>query len=136
MDAVACDDAPVLLQRPEREVPMTDFVDTRVDVCLYFIAPHALLPADIATIKRLGRLVPIVPIIAKVHLPPARDEFMCPRSRPTDSACVAHMHMRMLYGDGISAVAYSCKVHKLPLKQALMYPEQSMRAILAAGSRW
>ncbi|CAL5223918.1 g6516 [Coccomyxa viridis] len=52
-------------QRPEREVPMTDFVDTRVDVCLYFIAPHALLPADIATIKRLGRLVPIVPIIAK-----------------------------------------------------------------------
>ncbi len=59
---------PVLLQRPEREVPMTDFVDTRVDVCLYFIAPHALLPADIATIRRLGRMVPIVPIIAKVCL--------------------------------------------------------------------
>lgn len=47
-------------------MPMTEFVDTRVDICLYFIAPHALLPADIATIKRLGRMVPIVPIIAKV----------------------------------------------------------------------
>lgn len=45
---------------------MTSFADTRVDICLYFIAPHALLPADIATIKRLGSMVPIVPIIAKV----------------------------------------------------------------------
>ena len=45
---------------------MTEFVDTRVDICLYFIAPHALLPADIANIKRLGRMVPIVPIISKV----------------------------------------------------------------------
>ena len=47
---------------------MTSFADTRVDICLYFIAPHALLPADIATIKRLGSMVPIVPIIAKVPL--------------------------------------------------------------------
>ena len=53
---------------------MTEFVDTRVDICLYFIAPHALLPADIATIKRLGRMVPIVPIIAKVLFTPACDE--------------------------------------------------------------
>ena len=110
MDAVACDDAPVLLQRPEREVPMTDFVDTRVDVCLYFIAPHALLPADIATIKRLGRLVPIVPIIAKVHLPPARDELMCQSSR----LLIAHVWRICTCAPHMSAVAHSCKVHKLP----------------------
>ena len=57
----------MLLQRPNRQVPMTEFVDTRVDICLYFIAPHALLPADIATMQRLGRTVPIVPIISKVQ---------------------------------------------------------------------
>ena len=68
IDWMTYNDLPVLLQRPEREVPMTDFVDTRVDVCLYFITPNALLPADIATIKRLGRMVPIVPIISKVHV--------------------------------------------------------------------
>ena len=45
---------------------MTCFEDTRVDICLYFIAPHALLPADIAAIERLGKMVPIVPIISKV----------------------------------------------------------------------
>ena len=45
---------------------MTEFVDTRVDICLYFIAPHALLPVDIANIKRLGSMVPVVPIISKV----------------------------------------------------------------------
>ena len=50
---------------------MTSFADTRVDICLYFIAPHALLPTDIATIERLGSMVPIVPIIAKVPLSPS-----------------------------------------------------------------
>ena len=50
---------------------MTSFADTRVDICLYFIAPHALLPVDIATIERLGSMVPIVPIIAKVPLFPS-----------------------------------------------------------------
>ena len=57
------------LQMPNRDVPMTSFEDTRVDICLYFIAPHTLLPADIATIKRLGKMVPIVPIISKVPAP-------------------------------------------------------------------
>jgi hypothetical protein len=50
---------------------MTSFADTRVDVCLYFIAPHTLLPADITSIKRLGSMVPIVPVIAKVPLHPS-----------------------------------------------------------------
>ncbi|CAK0738433.1 hypothetical protein CVIRNUC_001042 [Coccomyxa viridis] len=55
----------IFIQMPNRDVPMTSFEDTRVDICLYFIPPHALLPADIATIQRLGRTVPIVPIISK-----------------------------------------------------------------------
>ena len=61
------------VQMPNRDVPMTSFEDTRVDICLYFIAPHALLPADVATIQRLGRTVPIVPIISKVPVPAPQD---------------------------------------------------------------
>ena len=59
------------VQMPNRDMPMTSFEDTRVDICLYFIAPHALLPTDIHTIKRLGKTVPVVPIISKVpaHAP-------------------------------------------------------------------
>ena len=57
------------MQMPNRQVPMTSFEDTRVDICLYFIAPHALLPADVMTIKRLGSMVPIVPVISKVISP-------------------------------------------------------------------
>ena len=68
MTAVCC-----AAQMPNRDVPMTSFEDTRVDICLYFIAPHALLPTDIATIKRLGRTVPIVPIISKVPVPAPQD---------------------------------------------------------------
>lgn len=69
------------MQMPNRDVPMTSFEDTRVDICLYFIAPHALLPADIATIQRLGRTVPIVPIISKVPMPAPQDPTLHTVSR-------------------------------------------------------
>ena len=60
---------------------MTSFEDTRVDICLYFIAPHALLPTDVATIQRLGRTVPIVPIISKVPMPASQDPTLHTESR-------------------------------------------------------
>ncbi len=45
---------------------MSDFEDTRVDVCLYFIAPHNLRPVDIVMVDQIGKLVPVIPVIAKV----------------------------------------------------------------------
>ena len=45
---------------------MTYFEVTRVDVCLYFIAPHSLRPVDISMIAAIGQRVPVVPVIGKV----------------------------------------------------------------------
>ena len=50
-------------------MPLTSYEDSRVDVCLYFIAPHNLRPLDLAMMRRIGAHAPVVPIIAKV-LPP------------------------------------------------------------------
>ncbi len=60
----------VLLQAQHRTGPMSEFEDTRVDVCLYFITPHNLRPVDIAMMEQIGELVPVIPVIAKVS--PAR----------------------------------------------------------------
>lgn len=57
-----------MLQSEKRNGPMTNFEDTRVDVCLYFIAPHSLRPVDIAMINCIGQRVPVVPVIGKVSL--------------------------------------------------------------------
>ena len=59
-------------QDKNRTRPMSDFEDTRVDVCLYFIAPHNLRPVDIEMMNQIGQLVPVIPVIAKVssRLPP------------------------------------------------------------------
>eukprot|EP00732_Lithocolla_globosa_P006239 Lithocolla_globosa_v1_NODE_7100_length_992_cov_33.225187.p1 type:complete len:306 gc:universal NODE_7100_length_992_cov_33.225187:934-17(-) len=44
----------------------TKFLDTRVHVCLYFISPHCgLKEIDIDLIKKLGRRVDILPVLAK-----------------------------------------------------------------------
>ena len=39
--------------------------DPLVHVCLYFIAPHRLKHIDVAFMRRIHKLVNIVPIIAK-----------------------------------------------------------------------
>ena len=44
---------------------MTSIEDTRVDACIYFIAPHILRSSDIQAIEAIGLLVPVIPIIAK-----------------------------------------------------------------------
>ena len=60
-------------------MPLTAYEDSRVDVCLYFVAPHNLRPLDVAMMQRIGALAPVVPIIAKVpvlaSLTPARGCF-------------------------------------------------------------
>lgn len=55
---------------------MSEYEDSRVDVCLYFIAPHNLRPADIEMIHCIGQRVPVIPIIAKVA---PINSFDCPR---------------------------------------------------------
>ena len=53
-------------QDPSRGAPVALMKDPRVDVCLYFIAPHALKPQDVAFMQELSALVPVIPVLAKV----------------------------------------------------------------------
>ena len=65
----SCERAARRAQDTARPVPLSALEDTRCDVCLYFVAPHSLRPLDAAMMARIGRLVPVVPIIAKVRPP-------------------------------------------------------------------
>jgi septin 7 len=51
----------------ENRVNRKEMKDTRVDACLYFIAPtgHSLKPLDIEFMKRLCDKVNLIPVIAK-----------------------------------------------------------------------
>lgn len=60
-------------------MPLSALEDTRCDVCLYFIAPHSLRPLDAAMMASIGRLVPVVPIIAKVQSPYLCSPSPCPQ---------------------------------------------------------
>lgn len=51
------------LQRKARREPCKD---PRVDLCLFFISPCALPPADLLAIRRIAQLVPVLPIVARV----------------------------------------------------------------------
>lgn len=53
-------------QDPERHLPLACLPDPRVDVCLFFLAPHRMKDRDLAFIRRLAPLVPVIPILAKV----------------------------------------------------------------------
>lgn len=52
---------------------MHKIADPRVDVCLYFISPHRIKSADVDFMTKLSKVVPVLPILAKViqspHLP-------------------------------------------------------------------
>ncbi|EIE24975.1 hypothetical protein COCSUDRAFT_83668 [Coccomyxa subellipsoidea C-169] len=52
-------------QDAKRANPLTKFTDSRVDVALFFIAPHRLRPIDIDFMAQLADLVPVVPVLAK-----------------------------------------------------------------------
>lgn len=51
------------LQRKARAEPCAD---PRVDLCLLFVSPCMLRPADLAAARRIGRLVPVLPLVARV----------------------------------------------------------------------
>ena len=51
------------LQRKARQEPCAD---PRVDLCLLFLSPCMLRPADLAAARRIGQLVPILPLVARV----------------------------------------------------------------------
>jgi hypothetical protein len=64
------DDRIALEQDPAREGPMSDFPDKRFDACLYLIGPTTWGHADLANIRELSKLVPVIPLLAKVmHTP-------------------------------------------------------------------
>ncbi len=52
----------------ERSQPLSRLEDPRVDVCLYFLSPHTITPLDIEVIGGLSKLVPVVPLMAKVRI--------------------------------------------------------------------
>lgn len=56
----------VVEQHPERDLPMASLPDARVDVCLYLIEPNQLPEVDIDAIVEIGKLVPIMPLLAKL----------------------------------------------------------------------
>jgi septin family protein len=54
-----------LEQDAKRAGPLNVIDDSRVDVCIYFIAPHRLKPIDINFMKQLSEFVPVLPVLAK-----------------------------------------------------------------------
>lgn len=52
-------------QRELKHTAQADLVDTRIDACFYFIAPHRFQEIDILFLQELSRVVTIIPVIAK-----------------------------------------------------------------------
>lgn len=52
-------------QNAKREAAMSKWQDPRIDVCVYFIAPHRLKQIDVEFMKRLSVEVPVLPVLAK-----------------------------------------------------------------------
>ena len=62
----AFDDCHVLLSQDARRAgPMHKFDDPRVDVAVYFIAPHRLKQMDCQFMTELAKAVPVLPVLAK-----------------------------------------------------------------------
>lgn len=53
-------------QDPLRSVSIADGDDHRVDACLFFLNPNYLKDAEVTAMADLSKLVPVVPMIAKV----------------------------------------------------------------------
>lgn len=56
-----------IFQDARRAGPMHRFVDPRVDVCVYFVAPHRCKKVDVRFMTELSKHVPVVPVLAKVR---------------------------------------------------------------------
>ena len=57
-------------QDARRAGPMHRFEDPRVDVAVYFIAPHRLKQMDSQFMTELAKCVPVLPVLAKVWSSP------------------------------------------------------------------
>eukprot|EP00884_Botryococcus_braunii_P007002 jgi/Botrbrau1/16302/Bobra.0066s0071.1 len=70
-------------QDGKRTQPMAMLMDPRVDLCLYFLPPHAIHPLDVEIMGRISQLVPVVPIISKAdsltvsELQQYREQILC-----------------------------------------------------------
>ena len=58
-----------LRQDLQRKARLETCVDPRVDLCLLFVSPCMLRPADLVAVRRIGRLVPVLPLVARVGGP-------------------------------------------------------------------
>ena len=54
-------------QDAKRAGPLAKFEDPRVDVALYFIAPHRLRPGDVEAMAQLSAYVPVVGACISVY---------------------------------------------------------------------
>ena len=55
------------VQDARRAGPMHRFEDPRVDVAVYFVAPHRLKQMDCEFMTELAKCVPVLPVLAKVR---------------------------------------------------------------------
>jgi len=56
-----------LLQDARRAGPLHKVEDPRVDVAVYFIAPHRLKQMDCQFMAELSKVIPVLPVLAKVR---------------------------------------------------------------------
>ena len=52
---------------PERDCAMHLRPDTRVDVCIMLLPPHASKPDNLRLMAELAAVVPVIPVLSKVH---------------------------------------------------------------------
>ena len=65
--------------------------DPRVDIALYFIAPHRLRPVDLDFIKRLSKIVPVV----RLQAPAAKCGLPCVAGCSVLTRGVQHVALRI-----------------------------------------
>ena len=54
------------MQDKNRVVPLSALPDSRVDICLALIAPHKFTAKEAAGLAAVSKLVPVIPVMAKV----------------------------------------------------------------------
>ena len=52
-------------QDSQRNAPLAQDDDPRVDVCIYFLSPHRVKPIDMKFMTELSALAPVIPVLAK-----------------------------------------------------------------------
>lgn len=77
--------------------------DTRVDICLYLVAPSSFKDQDLVAMRRLSKHVPVIPLIGKVRVPGCTSgstnctdlvqaAWRCWQALKTHSLCMFSLH--------------------------------------------